>query len=184
MSRLKERYKKQIRGELEKKYNHSNSMTIPSVCKVVINMGVAEAMKDKNALQDATKELTLLSGQKPLVTRARKSIAGFKLRQGQPIGLKVTLRGIRMYDFMDRFFNIVCPRIRDFRGFKPKCDGQGNYTLGIEEQVIFPEINLDDVKRTQGMHITFVTDANSDEECIELLRLLGLPFKDHSVVIA
>lgn len=141
-------------------------------------MGIAEATKDKNAVQDCVKEITMLSGQKPITTRARKSIANFKLREGQGIGLKVTLRKKRMYDFFDRFCNIVSPRIRDFRGFQPKCDGRGNYTLGLEDQQVFPEINLDAVKRAQGMNITFVTSAATDEECVELLRQLGLPFKE------
>jgi large subunit ribosomal protein L5 len=152
-------------------------MLIPKLVKVVISMGVAEATKDKNALQDCVKEMTSLSGQKPILTRARKSVANFKLRQGQAIGVKVTLRKKRMYEFFDRFCNIVSPRIRDFRGFPRGCDGKGNYSLGLEEQQIFPEINLDAVKRTQGMNITFVTTATSDEECIELLSMLGLPFK-------
>lgn len=152
-------------------------MMVPALKKVVISMGLAEASKDKNALQDALNELTMLSGQKPLVTYSRKAIAGFKLREHQAIGAKVTLRGRRMYDFIDRFFNIVSPRIRDFRGFDLKCDGRGSFSLGIDDQQIFPEINLDQVKRTQGMNITFVTSANSDEECVELLKQLGLPFK-------
>jgi large subunit ribosomal protein L5 len=152
-------------------------MMIPSLRKIVISMGLAEASKDKNALQDALNELTMLSGQKPILTRSKKAIAGFKLREDQAIGAKVTLRGKRMYEFMDRFFNIVCPRIRDFRGFNTKCDGRGSYSLGLEDQQIFPEINLDLVKRTQGMNITFVTSAHSDDECVELLKQLGLPFK-------
>ena len=152
-------------------------MLVPKLKKIVINMGLAEATKDKNAIQDCLKELTLISGQKPVVTRARKSIANFKLREGQAIGAKVTLRRKRMYDFLDRFCNIVSPRIRDFRGFPIKCDGRGSYSLGLTEQQIFPELNLDDVKRTQGMNITFVTSAATDAECAELLKLLGLPFK-------
>ena len=151
-------------------------MLVPELKKVVISMGIAEATKDKNAVQDCIKEITLLSGQKPITTKAKKSIANFKLREDQAIGLKVTLRKKRMYDFFDRFCNIVSPRIRDFRGFPVKCDGQGNYSIGIEEQIIFPEINLDDVKRTQGMNITFVTTAKSDAECLELLKMLGFPF--------
>jgi len=177
MSRLKKKYLEEVKSALQQKFAYKNSMRIPGVKKVVINMGLAEASKDKNALQDAINELTVLSGQKPELTRARRSIAGFKLREGQTIGAKVTLRGKRMYDFMDRFFNIVCPRIRDFRGFARKCDGRGCYSLGLEDQQIFPEINLDLVKRTQGMNITFVTSAETDEECVELLTKLGLPFK-------
>jgi large subunit ribosomal protein L5 len=149
----------------------------------VINMGIAEASKDKNAIQDCVNEMTLLSGQKPIITKAKKAISNFKLREGQPIGIKVTLRGLRMYDFIERFFNIVCPRIRDFRGFPIKCDGRGNYTLGLEDQQVFPELNLDEVKKAQGMHITFVTSAETDDECVELLRLLGMPFKNLPVAV-
>lgn len=159
------------------KFDYKNPMMVPKPTKIVIAMGLAEATKDKNALQDCVQELTMLSGQKPILTRARKSVAGFKLREGQVVGAKVTLRGKRMYDFMDRFFNIVCPRIRDFRGFNKKCDGKGSYTLGIDDQQIFPEIDLDKVKRAQGMHITFVTTATNDQECYYLLNELGLPFK-------
>lgn len=184
MSKLKERYLNSIKEELQKKFNFSNPMLMPKALKVVINMGVAEALKDKNIIQDCAKELTMISGQKPIMTKAKKSISNFKLREGQPIGVKVTLRGVRMYEFMDRFFNIVCPRISDFRGFNTKGDGRGNYTLGIEDHQIFPELNLDEVKRSQGMHITFVTSAKNDEECIELLRLLGLPFKNLPVAVA
>ena len=177
MSRLKKRYQEEIKKALQEKFEYSNSMMTPRMVKIVVNMGLAEASKDKNAIQDCFKELTLLTGQKPVLTKARKSISNFKLREGQIIGAKVTIRGERMYDFMDRFFNIVCPRIRDFRGFGLTCDGKGNYSLGIEDQQVFPEINLDDVKRTQGMHITFVTSAETDDECRELLKQLGLPFK-------
>jgi large subunit ribosomal protein L5 len=177
MSRIQKKFKEEIRKDLGKKFNYSNSMLIPELKKIVISMGLAEAIKDKNAMQDCIKEITLLSGQKPIQAKAKKSIANFKLREGQAIGLKVTLRKKRMYDFLDRFCNIVSPRIRDFRGFPLKCDGQGNYSIGIEEQIIFPEINLDSVKRTQGMNITFVTSAKSDEECLELLKMLGFPFK-------
>ena len=159
-------------------------MMIPALRKVVINMGIAEASKDKNNIQACVNEMSMLTGQKPVITKARKAISNFKLREGQPIGIKVTMRGQRMYDFIDRFFNIVCPRIRDFRGFPTKCDGRGNYTLGLDDQQIFPEINLDEVKLTQGMHITFVTSAKNDEECVELLRLLGLPFKNLPVSVA
>lgn len=178
MSRLHKRYQEEIKGALEERFKYSNKTLIPVLRKVIINMGVGEAARDKNALQDCIKELTLLSGQKPILTMAKKSIAGFKLREGTPVGLKVTMRRRRMYDFVDRFCNIVSPRIRDFRGFPFKCDGRGNYSLGLEDQQVFPEINLDDVKRTQGMNITFVTSAASDEECYELLKQLGLPFKE------
>jgi len=184
MSRLKERYNKEVKKQLQEKLGYKNVNLIPGVKKIILNMGIAEVTKDKNAIQDCLNEMALISGQKPLLTKAKQSISNFKLRQGQPIGVKVTLRGVRMYDFMDRFFNIVCPRIRDFRGFKPKCDGQGNYTLGLDDHQVFPELNLDDVKRTQGMNITFVTDAETDDECVELLRLLGLPFENLPIVVA
>ncbi len=184
MSRLKKRYLEKIKQELQQKFGFDNPMMIPKMDKIIINMGIAEASKDKNSIQAHVNELTALSGQKPIITKARKAISNFKLREGQPIGIKVTLRGARMYDFMDRFFNIVCPRIHDFRGFSPKCDGRGNYTLGIDDQQIFPELNLDEVKRTQGMNITFVTTAQTDEECVELLRLLGLPFKNLPISVA
>lgn len=184
MSRLKKRYKNEIKAELHKKFNYANPMMIPHVEKVVINMGIAEASKDKNNVQECVNELAQLSGQRPVITKAKKAISNFKLREGQPIGVKVTLRGTRMYEFMDRFFNLACPRIRDFRGFPTKCDGQGNFSLGLEDQQVFPDVNLDEVKRTQGMHITFVTSAKTDEECVELLRLLGLPFKNLPTVVA
>jgi large subunit ribosomal protein L5 len=177
MSRIKSRYQEKVKESLQKKFSYANTMLIPSLKKIVISMGIAEATKDKNAMQDCVKELSLISGQKPILTKSKKSIANFKLRQGQAIGLKVTLRRKRMFDFFDRFCNIVSPRIRDFRGFSLKCDGRGNYSIGLEEQQIFPELNLDEVKRTQGMNITFVTTAKTDEECIELLRELGFPFK-------
>lgn len=184
MSRLKKKYQKEVRKELQQKFGYENPMMIPGLKKIVINMGIAEASKDKNWIQDHVNELTQLSGQKPIITKARIAISNFKLREDQPIGIKVTIRGARMYDFIDRFFNIVCPRIRDFRGFPTKCDGRGNFSLGLDDQQIFPEVNLDAVKRAQGMNITFVTDAKTDEECVELLRLLGLPFKNLPVSVA
>ena len=184
MSRLKKRYSEKLKLELQNKFNFANPMMIPKMDKIIINMGIAEASKDKNSIQAHVNEMTLLTGQKPIITKAKVAISNFKLREGQPIGIKVTLRGARMYDFMDRFFNIVCPRIHDFRGFPSKCDGRGNYTLGIDDQQIFPELNLDEVKRTQGMNITFVTTAQTDEECVELLRLLGLPFKNLPISVA
>lgn len=183
MSRLKERYNSEVKKELKEKYQYSNPMQIPKLLKIVVNMGIAELTKDKNATQDCVKEMTLISGQKAVLTKAKKSISNFKLREGQPIGVKVTLRGTRMFDFLDRFINVASPRIRDFRGFPEKCDGSGNYTLGIDDHQIFAELNLDEVKRAQGMNISFVTSAQSDEECIELLRLLGLPFKSKPIVL-
>lgn len=184
MSRLKKMYREKVKPELQTKFAYVNPMLVPGLVKIVINMGIAEASKDKNSIQDCVKEMTALSGQKPIITKAKKAISNFKLREKQPIGIKVTLRGQRMYDFLDRFVNIACPRISDFRGFESKCDGMGNYTLGLTDQQIFTEINLDQVKRAQGMHITFVTTANTDEECVELLRLLGLPFKNLPISVA
>lgn len=177
MSRLYKKFKEEIAPELKKRHPERNPMSLPVLKKIVISMGLAEALKDKNALQEHSEELALLSGQKPVVTRSKKAISNFKLREDQPIGLMVTLRGKRMYDFLDRFCNIVAPRIRDFRGFGKKCDGRGNYSFGINDQQIFPEMNLDKVKRTQGMNFAFVTTAESDEDCVELLSLLGFPFK-------
>jgi large subunit ribosomal protein L5 len=183
METLKERYNKSIKAELQAKFGYKNPMMIPVLKKVVISMGIAEASKDKNAVQAHIHELTLLSGQKPIVTKAKKAISNFKLREGQGIGLKVTLRGQRMFDFVERFCNIASPRIRDFRGFSSKADGRGNYSLGLEDQQIFPELNLDAVKLAQGMNLAFVTSALTNEECIELLRLCGMPFKDRPVVV-
>lgn len=177
MSRLQKRYNEEVKANLQEKNKYANAMLIPALKKIVISMGLAEATKDKNALQDCVKEMASLSGQKPIFTKAKKSVANFKLREDQTIGLKVTLRKKRMFEFFDRFCHIVAPRIRDFRGFPLKCDGRGSYSLGLQEQQIFPEINLDDVKRTQGMNITFVTTAKNDDECVDLLRFLGLPFK-------
>lgn len=178
MSTLKKKYQEEIKASLQERFQYSNVMLIPHLKKVVINMGAGEAARDKNALQDCVKELRVLSGQKPILTKSKKAIANFKLREGQPIGLKVTLRRERMYDFVYRFCHIVSPRIRDFRGFPHQCDGSGNYTIGLSDQQIFPEINLDEVKRNQGMHITFVSSAQTDEECFELLKALGIPFKE------
>jgi len=179
-SRLEIRYKEEIRKSLQEKFSYANVMQIPKLEKVVISMGVAEATKDKNIIQDCEKELALISGQKPKVTVSKKAISNFKLREDQPIGLVVNLRGKKMYDFVDRFINIVSPRIRDFRGFKKKADGRGNYSLGIDDQQVFPELNLDEVKRTQGMNISFVTSAINDTECLELLTQIGVPFKRES----
>lgn len=178
MPRLKDKYHNEIKKIMQDKFEYENPMMTPVLSKIVISMGLAEAGKDKNALQDCLNELAMLSGQRPVLTRSRKAIAGFKLRENQAIGAKVTLRGARMWYFLDRFINIVCPRIRDFRGFPEKCDGRGNYSLGLDDQQVFPEIKLDLVKRTQGMNITFVTTAKRDEECLELLRQLGFPFKE------
>lgn len=178
MSTLELDYKKNIIQELLNKFKYENIMQVPKLKKIVINMGIAKGIKDKNAIEDAINELTMLSGQKPVLTKAKKAISNFKLRENQVVGLVVTLRGKRMYDFLYRFVHIVAPRIRDFRGFNRKCDGKGNYTLGLDDQQIYPEINLDQVKRTQGMHITFVTSAKTDPECVELLKQFKMPFKD------
>ncbi|MCB1135109.1 MAG: 50S ribosomal protein L5 [Chlamydiia bacterium] len=184
MSRLKQYYNDKVRPALQEKFGIANVMNIPKLEKIVINMGIAEtAKRDKNAVQDHLNEMAMLSGQKPLLTKSKKAIAGFKLREGQDVGIKVTIRGKRMFDFLDRLCNVVAPRIADFRGFPERCDGRGNYSLGLKSQEIFPEINLDLVKNTQGMHITFVTSAPNDQQCIELLRLLGMPFAKQAVVI-
>jgi large subunit ribosomal protein L5 len=178
MSRLYKKFKEEIIAELKTRHPTRSRMALPAIKKIVISMGLAEALKDKNALQEHSEELMMLSGQKPIVTRSKKAISNFKLREDQPIGLMVTIRGKRMYDFFDRFCHIVAPRIRDFRGFSKKGDGKGSYSFGLTDQQIFPEVNLDKVKRTQGMNITVVTSAKSDEECVELMTLLGFPFKE------
>lgn len=183
MSRLKAHYTNNVKKELQEKFQYPNPMLVPALKKVVINMGTAEAMKDKNTLQDHFNELSLISGQKPMYAKSRKAISNFKLREGQNVGIKVTLRGQRMFDFVDRFCSIAAPRIRDFRGFNTKGDGRGNYSLGLDDQQIFQELDLDKVKRSQGMNITFVTTAQTDDECIELLRQLGLPFKNLPVTV-
>lgn len=177
MSRLYKKYREEIVKEQKTSNPDKCIMQLPVLKKIVISMGLGDALKDKNALAEHSEELAQLSGQKPVVTRTKKAISNFKLREKQPVGLMVTLRGKRMYDFLDRFCNIVAPRIRDFRGFDKKCDGRGNYSFGITDQQIFPEINLDKVKRTQGMNVTMVTTAAEDKDCVELLTLLGFPFK-------
>lgn len=177
MSRMKQRYKEEIFPKLKEKYPHKNVMQLPKLKKIVITMGITEVMKDKTAIQEHIKELSLLSSQKPIITKAKKSISNFKLRKGQSVGLKVTLRKNRMFDFLDRLCNVVAPRIRDFRGFSIKTDGKGNFTIGLQDQQVFPEINLDAVKRNQGMHITFVTSAENKEECMDLLELFNFPIK-------
>ncbi len=177
MSALKKKFDEEIKSAMKEKFGYSNVMCIPHLKKIVISMGLAEALKDKNIIQDCTKQLSDLAAQKPIVMKAKKSVANFKLREGQEIGLKVTMRGKRMYDFFYRFSNIVCPRIRDFRGFKKKGDGMGSYSLGLSDHQVFPELNLDEVKREQGMNITFVTSSKTEDECIELLTMMGLPFE-------
>jgi len=177
MNRLKERYQNDIVKSLMTKFNYSSVMQVPAMEKIVINIGVGDAVSNSKLLDDAVEELTAISGQKPVITRAKKSIAGFKLREGMPIGCKVTLRGEKMYEFLDKLISISLPRVRDFRGVpKNSFDGRGNYTLGIKEQLIFPEINFDKVNKIRGMDIVFVTTAKTDEEGHELLAQLGMPF--------
>lgn len=178
MNRLKERYENEIVKSLMTKFNYSSVMQVPTMEKIVINIGVGDAVSNSKLLDEAVEELTLISGQKPVITRAKKSIAGFKLREGMPIGCKVTLRGERMYEFLDKLISISLPRVRDFRGVpKNSFDGRGNYTLGVKEQLIFPEINFDKVNKIRGMDIVFVTTAKTDEEGHELLAQLGMPFQ-------
>jgi large subunit ribosomal protein L5 len=177
MIRLKEKFKAEVAPALMEKFGYKNVMEIPKVEKIVINMGVGEAVGNPKALDAAVGDLTTIAGQKPVVTRAKKSIAAFKIRQGMAIGTKVTLRGERMYHFLDKLLNISLPRVRDFRGVSPRAfDGRGNYTLGIKEQLIFPEIEYDKVDKVRGMDIVIVTTAKTDEEARELLRLMGMPF--------
>ena len=178
MNRLMERYQNDVVKSLVEKFNYSSSMQAPKVEKIVLNIGVGDAVSNSKLLDEAVNELTLITGQKPVITRAKKSIAGFKLREGAPIGGKVTLRGERMYEVLDKLVNISLPRVRDFRGVSNNSfDGRGNYTLGIKEQLIFPEINFDKVNKLRGMDIVFVTTAKSDDEGRELLAQLGMPFK-------
>jgi large subunit ribosomal protein L5 len=178
MSRLKEKYQKEILDQMMERFQYKNKMQVPRVTKVVLNMGVGEAIENARALDGAINDMTVISGQKPVVTKARKSIAGFKLREGMSIGCKVTLRGNRMYDFLDKLINIALPRVRDFRGVSPAAfDGRGNYTLGIKEQVIFPEIDYDKMDKIRGLEVVIVTTAQTDEEARELLRFMGMPFR-------
>jgi len=178
--RLKERYRNEIVPALKQELGLANVMQVPRVVKVVLNMGIGEALKDAKLIEGASKDLATITGQKPLVTKARKSIANFKLREGQAIGAKVTLRGDRMWEFLDRLLSIALPRIRDFRGLPTKMDGSGNYTFGVTEQLIFPEIEYDKVVRVRGMDITVVTTAENDEQARALLRALGFPFRERS----
>ena len=178
MNRLKERYTKEIVPSLMEKFEYTSIMQAPKIDKIVINMGVGDAVSNTKNLDKAVEELTLISGQKPVITLAKKSIAGFRLREGMPIGTKVTLRGERMYDFLDKLVTVSLPRVRDFRGISKKSfDGRGNYTLGIKEQLIFPEVDYDRVDKVRGMDIVIVTTANTDEESRELLTQLGMPFQ-------
>ena len=178
MSRLKEKFSKEVTPALMSKFEYTSVMQVPKVDKIVINMGVGEAVQNTKALDAAVEDLTIISGQKPVITKAKKSIAGFRLREGMPIGTKVTLRGERMYEFLDKLISVSLPRVRDFRGVSKKSfDGRGNYTLGVKEQLIFPEIDYDKVSKIRGMDIVIVTTANSDEEARELLTQFGMPFQ-------
>lgn len=178
MSRLFELYNSQIKNELREKFNYGNVMEIPKLEKIVINIGVGEAVGNSKALDAAVSDLTIISGQKPVITRAKKSIANFKIRENMPLGCKVTLRGEKMYEFLDKLINIAIPRVRDFRGVSATSfDGRGNYSLGVKEQLIFPEIDYDKIDKLRGMDIIIVTTAETDEEARELLRAFGMPFK-------
>ncbi|MHB8129408.1 MAG: 50S ribosomal protein L5 [Mobilitalea sp.] len=178
MARLKDMYNDEIVAGMTKKFGYKNVMEVPKINKIVINMGVGEAKDNAKVLETAIKDMEIIAGQKPVITKARKSIANFKLREGMAIGCKVTLRGAKMYEFADRLINLALPRVRDFRGVNPNAfDGRGNYSLGIKEQLIFPEIEYDKVDKVRGMDIIFVTTANTDEEARELLSQFGMPFR-------
>ncbi len=177
MSRLRDQYNETIVDEMMKKFEYKNKMQVPKLDKIVINMGVGEAKDNAKLLEAAVKDLEIISGQKAVITKAKKSVANFKLREGMSIGCKVTLRGEKMYEFADRLINLALPRVRDFRGINPNSfDGRGNYALGIKEQLIFPEIEYDKIDKVRGMDVIFVTTANTDEEARELLTLFGMPF--------
>ncbi len=178
MARLKDLYKSKVREGLQSKFNYSCPMAIPKMEKVIISMGVGRALLDRKYMDNAKSDLTAISGQKPVICKARKSVSNFKVREGYETGLKVTLRKSRMYEFMDRLINLAIPRVKDFRGLNPKSfDGRGNYSLGLDEQSVFPEIDSGKIETTQGMNITFVTTANTDDEAREMLSLFGMPFK-------
>ncbi|MGK9044549.1 50S ribosomal protein L5 [Mammaliicoccus vitulinus] len=178
MTRLKEKFNNEISTELVKKFNYDSVMQVPKIEKIVVNMGIGDAVQNSKVLDSAVEELQTITGQKPLVTKAKKSIATFRLREGMPIGAKVTLRGERMYEFFDKLVSVSLPRVRDFRGISKKAfDGRGNYTLGVKEQLIFPEIDYDKVSKVRGMDIVIVTTANTDEEARELLTQFGMPFQ-------
>jgi len=177
MSRLKENYKKEIVPDLMERYGYKNIMQVPRLDKVVLNIGLGEAVQNAKALEAAEKDLVAISGQHPVVTLAKKSIASYRLREGMPIGLKVTLRGVRMYDFFDKLVNAVLPRIREFQGVSPNSfDGRGNYTLGLKEQIVFPEVDYDKIDKIRGLEVSIITTTNTDEEGRHLLELLGMPF--------
>lgn len=176
-ARLRQKYQSEVRTALKEKFGYKNELQVPALQKISINMGVGKAVEAKARVEAAVKDLTTIAGQKAVITQARKSISQFRLRQGMPIGARVTLRGERMFEFLDRLVSVVVPRLRDFRGLPNKLDGRGNYSMGLAEQVVFPEINLDKVQFVQGMDITISTTAKTDEEGLELLRLLGVPFR-------
>ena len=177
MSRLKDLYMDEIREQMMKKFGYKNIMQVPKLDKIVVNMGIGEERENEKILDAAARDMAIITGQKPVITKAKKSIANFKIREGMPIGCKVTLRGDRMYEFLDRLVNLALPRVRDFRGVNPNSfDGRGNYALGIKEQLIFPEIEYDQIDKVRGMDIIFTTTANTDEEARELLRLFNMPF--------
>lgn len=177
-TRLQEHYKNTVVANLMKQFGYKSVMEVPRITKITLNMGLGEAVNDKKVIEHAVGDLTKVAGQKPVVTKARKAIAGFKIRQGYPIGTMVTLRGTRMYEFLDRFITVSLPRVRDFRGISGKAfDGRGNYNIGVKEQIIFPEIDVDKVNRINGIDITFVTSSNSDEEARALLKEFGFPFR-------
>ena len=178
MNRLRQKYENEVKNQMVEKFGYKSVMQIPTIDKIVINMGIGDAVSNSKVLDEAVAELALITGQKPVITRAKKSIAGFRLREGMPIGCKVTLRGERMYDFLDKLVSVSLPRVRDFRGVSKKSfDGRGNYTLGVKEQLILPEIDFDKVNKVRGMDIVVVTTANTDEEARELLTQLGMPFQ-------
>lgn len=179
MARLLDHYTKNVVPELAKKFGRTNKLSLPKLKKIVLNMGVGKALQDKNRMEQAVEQLTQIAGQKAVVTKAKTAVSGFRLRQGNEIGCRVTLRGKRMYEFLDRLIHVALPRIRDFRGINPKSfDGNGNYSMGVSEQMIFPEIDADKVTFTQGMDITIVTSSNNDDEARELLRAFGMPFRE------
>ncbi len=178
MARLLEKYKDEIVGKMRERFSYKNLHAVPHINKIVLNMGVGKALENSKRIEAATRDLSLISGQKPVVTKARKSIAGFKLREGMDVGVKVTLRGRRMYEFLDRLISVVIPRIRDFRGFSSRAfDGRGNYSLGLTEQMVFPEIDIDSVEFVQGLDVTMTIDRSSDEESLALLEYFGFPFR-------
>lgn len=184
MPRLKDKYREEIVPVLMREFGYRNIMEVPRLVKVVVNIGLGEALQNAKALDAASEDLAIITGQKPIITRAKRSIAGFKLRAGNPIGVKVTLRGNRMYDFLDRVMNVALPRQRDFRGVSPDSfDGRGNYTLGIREQLVFPEIDYNKIDKVRGMEITIVTTAKTDEEARRLLQLLGMPFRQPEMLV-